>query len=87
MVYSLLAVAESLGATASNEPHHPRRDEPPARRPGDIDKDLLTAQDVATMTGLSVHTLSWWRVNGGPGPKHLKLGRRVFYRRPTSSNG
>lgn len=81
MVYSLLAVAESLGATASNAPQPPRRDEPPARRPGDVDKDLLTAQDVATVTGLSVHTLSWWRFNGGPGPKHLKLGRRVFYRR------
>jgi Helix-turn-helix domain len=33
------------------------------------------------MTGLSVHTLSWWRFNGGGGPKHLKLGRRIFYRR------
>jgi predicted DNA-binding transcriptional regulator AlpA len=55
--------------------------ESPPRRPGDTDKDLLTAQDVAHMTGLSVHTLRWWRFNGGPGPKHLKLGWRIFYRR------
>jgi hypothetical protein len=37
-------------------------------------------QDVARMTGLSVHTLSSWRFNGGPGPSHFKLGKRVFYR-------
>ena len=30
------------------------------RHPGDTHNDLLTAQDVAGMTGLSVHTLSWW---------------------------
>jgi predicted DNA-binding transcriptional regulator AlpA len=81
MVYSLLAIAESLGASASNDSLPLPRDEPPTRRPGDVDKDLLSAQDVAAMTGLSVHTLSWWRCNGGPGPHHLKLGRRVFYRR------
>jgi predicted DNA-binding transcriptional regulator AlpA len=80
-VYSLLAVAESLGATAHGNPPPQPHGELAPRRAGDTDKDLLTAQDVAHMTGLSVHTLSWWRFNGGPGPTHLKLGRRVFYRR------
>ena len=81
MVYSLLAIAESLGASASTSPPPQQLGESPPRRPGDTDKDLLTAQDVAHMTGLSVHTLSWWRFNGGPGPNYLKLGRRIFYRR------
>ena len=67
MVYSLLAIAESLGASASTRPPPQQLGESPPRRPGDTDKDLLTAQDVAHMTGLSVHTLSWWRFNGGPG--------------------
>jgi hypothetical protein len=82
MVYSLLAIAESLGASASTSPPPQQLGESPPRRPGDTDKDLLTAQDVAHMTGLSVHTLSWWRFNGGPGPKYLKLGRRIFAARP-----
>jgi hypothetical protein len=30
------------------------------RHPGDTRKVLLTAQDLAGMTGLSVHTLSRW---------------------------
>lgn len=78
LVYSMLAIAESLRASARTTPQE--LSEPPSRRSADTDKDLLTAQDVARMTGLSVHTLSWWRFNGG-GPKHLKLGRRIFYQR------
>jgi predicted DNA-binding transcriptional regulator AlpA len=83
MVYSLLAIAENLAEVAGRDPIPPPRqdDQPAPRRRGDSDRDLLTAQDVAQMTGLSVHTLSWWRFSGGVGPKHLKLGRRVFYRR------
>jgi hypothetical protein len=58
MVYSLLAIAESLGASASTSPPPQQLGESPPHRPGDTDKDLLTAQDVAHMTGLSVHTLA-----------------------------
>jgi hypothetical protein len=79
LVYSLLAIAEGLGASARTVPQEVSK--PPSRRSGDTDKDLLTAQDVARMTGLSVHILSWWRFNGGGGPRHLKLGRRFMYRR------
>ena len=31
--------------------------QPPPWHRGDVDKDLLTAQEVSEMTGLSVHTL------------------------------
>jgi excisionase family DNA binding protein len=50
-----------------------------ARAP--IDKDLLTPAELANVVGLSVHTLSYWRWNGKLGPKSIKLGERVFYRR------
>ncbi len=38
--------------------------QPPPRHGGDVDQDLVTAQEVSETTGLSVHTLSWWRFSG-----------------------
>jgi hypothetical protein len=38
MVYSLLAVAESLGATVGGNPSPQRHQQPPPRRSGDTDK-------------------------------------------------
>jgi excisionase family DNA binding protein len=43
-------------------------------------KDNLTAAEVAQLTGLSVHTLSYWR-QSGQGPKTIKAGTRTLYRR------
>jgi hypothetical protein len=51
--------------------------QPPPRHRGDVDKGLLTAQEVSEMTGLSVHTLTWWRFPGSVGPAHTKLGTRT----------
>ena len=44
---------------------------------------LLTAGQVAEMTGLSKNTLSWYRhVNDGRGPKWFRLGpKKVVYKR------
>jgi DNA-binding transcriptional MerR regulator len=43
-------------------------------------QDTLTAAEVAQLTGLSVHTLSYWR-QSGQGPKTIKAGARTLYRR------
>lgn len=40
----------------------------------------LTAAEVAQLTGLSVHTLSYWR-QSGQGPASIKAGSRTLYRR------
>ncbi|AGB21674.1 hypothetical protein Mycsm_01257 [Mycobacterium sp. JS623] len=40
----------------------------------------LTAAEVAQLTGISVHTLSYWR-QSGQGPKTIKAGTRTLYRR------
>jgi DNA-binding transcriptional MerR regulator len=40
----------------------------------------LTAAEVAQLTDLSVHTLSYWR-QSGQGPKTIKAGTRTLYRR------
>lgn len=40
----------------------------------------LTPAEVAQLTGLSVHTLSYWR-QSGQGPKTIKAGNRTLYRR------
>ncbi|MDP7735129.1 helix-turn-helix transcriptional regulator [Mycobacterium paragordonae] len=40
----------------------------------------LTPAEVAQLTGLSVHTLSYWR-QSGQGPKTIKAGTRTLYRR------
>jgi excisionase family DNA binding protein len=40
----------------------------------------LTAAEVAQLTGLSVHTLSYWR-QSSQGPKTIKAGSRTLYRR------
>jgi excisionase family DNA binding protein len=49
-----------------------------ARVPLGVSK--LTAAEVAQLTGLSVHTLSYWR-QSGQGPKTIKAGNRTLYRR------
>lgn len=43
--------------------------------------DRLTAAEVAQLTGLSVHTLNYWR-QSGQGPKSIKAGTRTLYPRP-----
>lgn len=40
---------------------------------------LLRIEQVAEWTGVSEHTLRYWR-HAGKGPKSAKLGRRVVYR-------
>lgn len=40
----------------------------------------LTAAEVSQLTGLSVHTLSYWR-QSGQGPKSIKVGNRLLYPR------
>jgi predicted DNA-binding transcriptional regulator AlpA len=42
--------------------------------------DNLTPAEVAQLTGLSVHTLNYWR-QSGQGPKSIKAGTRTLYRR------
>lgn len=42
--------------------------------------DLLTTNELATMTGLAVITLQHWRA-AGRGPAYLKIGRAVRYER------
>ena len=50
------------------------------RCPSSLGKDNLTAAEVAQLTGLSVHTLSYWRQTS-QGPKTIKAGTRTLYRR------
>jgi excisionase family DNA binding protein len=45
-----------------------------------LGKHNLTSAEVAQLTGLSVHTLSYWR-QSGQGPKTIKAGTRTLYRR------
>jgi predicted DNA-binding transcriptional regulator AlpA len=45
-----------------------------------LGKDNLTAAEVAQLTGLSVHTLNYWR-QSGHGPKTIKAGTRTLYHR------
>jgi predicted DNA-binding transcriptional regulator AlpA len=45
-----------------------------------LGKDNLTSAEVAQLTGLSVHTLSYWR-QSDQGPKTIKAGTRTLYRR------
>jgi len=47
--------------------------------PGWFD-EAVSAADAAKATGVSVSTLATWRSRGG-GPRFLKLGRAVRYRR------
>lgn len=41
---------------------------------------LLTKEDLATYAGTSVHTIAKWNTRG-TGPKRVRIGRRVYYRR------
>jgi len=45
---------------------------------GHIPTDLLSAEDVARLTGLSTETLAQWR-SQRRGIPYLKIGRRVRY--------
>ncbi|MUL76465.1 AlpA family transcriptional regulator [Mycolicibacterium sp. CBMA 226] len=45
-----------------------------------LDADNLTAAEVAQLTGISVHTLSYWRQTD-QGPKSIKAGTRTLYQR------
>jgi predicted DNA-binding transcriptional regulator AlpA len=45
----------------------------------DFDSDLLTTQEAAHATGLSVHTLNTYRHLKRP-PAYVKKGRQVRYR-------
>jgi predicted DNA-binding transcriptional regulator AlpA len=43
---------------------------------------ILHIEQVATLTGVPLGTLRFWRAEGkGQGPRSAKLGRRVVYRR------
>jgi excisionase family DNA binding protein len=42
--------------------------------------ELLSIQEAATLLGVPVGTLRWYRATG-TGPKSFKVGRRVRYRR------
>ncbi|WP_264002360.1 helix-turn-helix domain-containing protein [Mycolicibacterium diernhoferi] len=74
--YALLAIAEALLAQQSSRRDRTR---PPAS--GDVAAEMLTTNDVATMTRLSAGTLRSWRHTGSGGPPSVKLGGRVLYRR------
>jgi DNA-binding transcriptional MerR regulator len=45
-----------------------------------LGRDNLTSAEVAQLTRLSVHTLSYWR-QSDQGPKAIKAGNRTLYRR------
>jgi len=45
-----------------------------------MDGALLTTQDAAELLRINPETLKVWRAKGG-GPRFVKLGRRVLYRR------
>lgn len=43
-------------------------------------EELINEQTAAEALAVAVRTLQWWRIRGG-GPKFVKLGRAVRYRR------
>lgn len=57
----------------------PSLDEILESNPGWLDEAIDTPA-VAEITGVSIKTLNTWRCRGG-GPRFLKLGRSVRYRR------
>ena len=42
-------------------------------------KPLLNTIEAAPFAGVEPHTLEKWRGHNNLGPKHLKIGRRVYY--------
>ncbi|QBM75872.1 DNA-binding protein [Sphingomonas sp. AAP5] len=42
-------------------------------------KPLLNTIEAAPYAGVEPHTLEKWRAHHNLGPKHLKIGSRVFY--------
>jgi predicted DNA-binding transcriptional regulator AlpA len=46
----------------------------------DVDDDLLTTAEVATITRAPASTVRYWR-HVGEGPRSFRLGKRVVYRR------
>jgi len=43
--------------------------------------ELLTTEEAAKRIGVAPGTLEVWRNVGQRGPKHVRLGNRVYYRR------
>jgi predicted DNA-binding transcriptional regulator AlpA len=46
----------------------------------DVDDELLTTAEVATITPAPASTVRYWR-HVGEGPRSFRLGKRVVYRR------
>ena len=40
---------------------------------------LLSTIQAAPLAGVEPHTLEKWRADHNRGPRHLKIGRRVYY--------
>ncbi|OBG76438.1 MULTISPECIES: AlpA family transcriptional regulator [unclassified Mycobacterium] len=70
--YALLSIAQSLASQPGT---------PASAAAEQSGSELLTVNEVAEMTRLTPATLRWWRSVGHGGPKSIKLGRRVLYRR------
>jgi hypothetical protein len=47
----------------------------------DPEFDLLTERQAAKLVKVLPHTLTIWRCHGRPAPPHIRLGRKVYYRR------
>lgn len=45
-----------------------------------MNRNILSTQQVADMTGLSINTFRAWRAQS-KGPRWFKLGQRCFYKR------
>lgn len=43
--------------------------------------ELMTLEEVEELTRVPVATLRWWRHLGDRGPRSIKVGRHVRYRR------
>lgn len=51
-----------------------------AARPISLSSDLLTTNEVAESLRVSESTVRYWK-HRGEGPRSMKVGRRVLYRR------
>ncbi len=68
-------MSENHGIAPSPKRKHTRP--PPPTNP-----DLLTSVAAAAYCGVAEVTFKLWRTTGA-GPKYVKLGQRVFYRKST----
>jgi predicted DNA-binding transcriptional regulator AlpA len=48
---------------------------------GQPNERLLSPNEAATMLGMSEKNLANWRLGGTEGPKHVRIGSRIAYRR------